>query len=106
MVSKRKIGICLAVISVLTLLITLTIGNSYEGNDFFWGYFAVILTVIFLSMAIGIYMLSVHFKETKPKLSQFLWGFGIYILVATVGGIVYSILNIYGVISFSGVSSI
>lgn len=99
MVSKKKIGICLAIISVLTLLITILLGNSYEETDLFWGYFAVTITVMFLCLAIGVYMLSVHFKETKPKLSKFLWGFGIYILVATVGGIAYSILNIYGVIS-------
>lgn len=99
MVSKKKIGICLAAITFLSLLVMVLIGNSYEDkDDLFWGMFAVIITVMFLSCAIGAYMLSVHFKETKPKLSKFLYGFGIYILVATVGGIVYSVLNLYGVI--------
>lgn len=99
MVSKKKIGICLAVIAVLALLITIVIGNSYEGIDLFWGLFAVVITIIFLCIAVAVYMLSVHFKETKPRLSKFLWGFGIYILASTVGAIAYSVCNIYGVIS-------
>ena len=103
MVSKKKIGICLVIISVLAILLMSVIGNAYEWNslemDLFWGLFAVCITIMFLCMAIGVYMLSVYFKETKPKLSKFLWGFGIYILIATVGGIAYSICNIYGVIS-------
>ena len=99
MASKRKIGICLAVITFLALLITIVIGNSYKETDLFWGLFAVLITIMFLCATIGVYMLSVNFKETKPKLSKFLWWLGIYILVATVGGITYSILNIYGVIS-------
>lgn len=97
MISKKKIGVCLAVISILAMLIMIIIGNSHKDIDLFWGLFAVLITVVFLSMAIGVYMLSVHFKETKPKLSKFLWGFGIYILISNVGGIVYSILNIYGI---------
>lgn len=99
MISKKKIGICLAVITVLELLTAVIIINAYKENDLFWGLFEVVNTAMFLCLAIGVYMLSVHFKETKPKLSKFLFGFGIYILVATVGGIAYSICHIYGVIS-------
>lgn len=99
MVSKKKIGILLAIISVLALLITIVVGNSYGETDLFWGLFAVVITIIFLCIAVVVYMLSVHFKETKPRLSKFLWGFGIYILVSTVGAIAYSVCNIYGVMS-------
>lgn len=99
MVSKKKIGICLVAITVLTLLTAGIIIDAYKKIDLFWGLFAVIITAMFLCLAIGVYMLSDHFKETKPKLSKFLFGFGIYILVATIGGIAYSICHIYGVIS-------
>lgn len=99
MISKKKIGICLAAITILTLLTVIIIGNAYKETDLFGGLFAVIITVMFLCLAIGVYMLSTHYKETKPKLSKFLFGFGIYILVAIVGGIAYSICRIYGVIS-------
>ncbi len=97
MVSKKKIGICLTAIFILALIVITLVGNSYE-TDLFWGLFAVLITIMFLCMAIGSYMLSVHFKETKPKLSKFLFGLGIYILICIVGAIAYSICSYYGVI--------
>ncbi len=97
MVSKKKIGICLTAIFILALIVITLVGNSYE-TDLFWGLFAVLITIMFLCMAIGSYMLSVHFKETKPKLSKFLFGLGIYILICIVGAIAYSIFSYYGVI--------
>ncbi len=99
MVSKKKIGVCLGAVTCLSVIIAILIGNFYDNLDLFWGLFAVVITVMFLCFAIGVYLLSVHFKRTKPKLSKFLWGFGIYILVATVAAIAYSICKIYGVIN-------
>ncbi len=99
MVSKKKIGICLAIILLFAIFIIILVGKSYDEPNLFWGMFAVLITIMFLCMAIGSYMLSVHFKEIKPKLSKFLFGLGIYILVCIVGAIAYSLCIIYGVIS-------
>jgi len=99
MVSKKKIGVCLGIVTCLAAIIAIIIGKFYDELDLFWGLFTVVVTFMFPCLAIGVYLLSVHFKETKPKLSKFLWGFGIYILIATVAAIAYSICKIYGVIS-------
>ena len=41
MVSKRKIGICLIVIVILSTVVIGCILSSYNNPDFFWGYFAI-----------------------------------------------------------------
>lgn len=100
MVSKKKIGICLITIVILNVLIISVVLGAYEESErYVWGFFAVANTVDFLCLAIGIYMLSVHFKQTKPKLSKFLFGLGIYVIVCTVCAIAYFICKIYGVIN-------
>ena len=99
MVSKRKIGICLIVIAIVTIGVVATILSSYDNPDYFWGYFVVGLSVVFACLAVGLYMLSKHFENTNAKLSKFLWWFGVYVLVCIVGLIVYAICNATGVIN-------
>lgn len=47
MVSKRKIGICLIVIVILSTVVIGCILSSYNNPDFFWGYFAIGASIVF-----------------------------------------------------------
>ena len=89
----------MVLIVITTILIISIILSSYDNDYYFWGYFVIGESVIFTCLAIGIYLLSLHFKEIKPKLSKFLWGLGIYVLLSIVGLVVYAVLNSLGVIS-------
>lgn len=98
MISKRKIGICLLIIAVTTIGVIVEILSAYDSVDYFWGYFAMGVSILFACLAIGLYLLSVHFKDSKPRLSKFLWWLGIYTLISILGVIAYSACNAIGVI--------
>jgi len=96
MVSKRKIGICLIVIVILSTVVIGCILSSYNNPDFFWGYFAIGASIVFSSLSIIVYMLSEHFKKTNIKLGHALRWISVYLLVSIIGVILYAILNSIG----------